>query len=260
MRGSASGFSRASAARFCASSTAVLSDASSKSRVDAVAERVPTYTVTLRLRSYCTMFAVMLELANRVADRSPPLKSTSTASAFAMLITLSVIALTSSREYIGGERLAQARGRSAGHEASGLRRKTVGAIRVRTIAGLASLMQPTASLRASAVAASSPSGRRSRRHRRRSRRTTAGSRPRGRLADADHTRARQQLAKVGTLAARARRLAVPGHERLELPPAVLTEVFEDRHFRMVALGSGFKVQGSRFRDSPRVHELGTLEP
>ena len=61
----------------------------------------------VRLRSYCTMFAVMLEFANRVAERSPPLNSTSTASAFAMLITLSVIALTSSREYIGGKRLAQ---------------------------------------------------------------------------------------------------------------------------------------------------------
>src|SRR5829696_3623491 len=47
------------------------------------------------------MFAVIVEFANRVADRSPPLKSTSTASALAMLMTLSVIALTSSREYIG---------------------------------------------------------------------------------------------------------------------------------------------------------------
>ena len=52
----------------------------------------------LRLRSNCTMLAVMFELANRVADRSPPLNSTSTASAFAMFITLSVMALTSSRE------------------------------------------------------------------------------------------------------------------------------------------------------------------
>src|SRR5688572_24480865 len=46
------------------------------------------------------MLAVMFELANRVADRSPPLNSTSTSSAFAMSITLSVIAFTSSREYI----------------------------------------------------------------------------------------------------------------------------------------------------------------
>ena len=34
------------------------------------------------LRSNCTMLAVMFEFANRVADRSPPLNSTSTASAF----------------------------------------------------------------------------------------------------------------------------------------------------------------------------------
>src|SRR5919109_4579403 len=48
------------------------------------------------------MLAVMLEFAYRVADRSPPVKSTSMASAFAMSITLSVMAFTSSREYIGG--------------------------------------------------------------------------------------------------------------------------------------------------------------
>ena len=42
----------------------------------------------------------MLELAKRVAERSPPLKSTSAASALAMFNTLSVRALTSSREYI----------------------------------------------------------------------------------------------------------------------------------------------------------------
>ena len=41
----------------------------------------------------------MLELANRVAERSPPAKSTFTASALHMLSTLSVIALTSSLEY-----------------------------------------------------------------------------------------------------------------------------------------------------------------
>ena len=40
----------------------------------------------------------MLELANRVADRSPPWKSTLTPSALHMLSTLSVIAFTSSRE------------------------------------------------------------------------------------------------------------------------------------------------------------------
>src|SRR5436190_5053258 len=46
------------------------------------------------------MFTVMDELAHRVADRSPPSKLTSTASAFAMFSTLSVSALISSREYI----------------------------------------------------------------------------------------------------------------------------------------------------------------
>ena len=53
------------------------------------------------------MLAVMFELAKRVAERSPPVKSTSTASALAMFITLSVMALTSSREYIGGQRLSR---------------------------------------------------------------------------------------------------------------------------------------------------------
>src|SRR3954464_15628267 len=48
------------------------------------------------------MLAVMLELAKRVADRSPPLESTSAVSALAMFNTLSVRALTSSREYIRG--------------------------------------------------------------------------------------------------------------------------------------------------------------
>src|SRR5262245_29463157 len=46
------------------------------------------------------MFAVMFELAKRVADRSPLLNSTSAASALVMFNTLSVSALTSSREYI----------------------------------------------------------------------------------------------------------------------------------------------------------------
>ena len=46
----------------------------------------------------------MVEFANRVAERSPPLKSTSAPVALAaMLSTLSVMALTSSREYIGVE-------------------------------------------------------------------------------------------------------------------------------------------------------------
>ena len=42
----------------------------------------------------------MVELAQRVPERSPPVKSTSTASALAMFRTLSVRALTSSREYM----------------------------------------------------------------------------------------------------------------------------------------------------------------
>ena len=46
------------------------------------------------------MLAVMFEFAKRVADRSPPLNSTSTTSAFAMFITLSVMAFTSSFEYM----------------------------------------------------------------------------------------------------------------------------------------------------------------
>ena len=45
-----------------------------------------------------TRFAVMLEFAYRVADRSPPAKSTLTASALHLLSTLSVIAFTSSLE------------------------------------------------------------------------------------------------------------------------------------------------------------------
>src|SRR5687767_401453 len=95
------GFSRAFSAAALASSTICFSDASSNCRVDAEPARVPLYTVTLTWRSNCTMFAVMFEFAKRVAERSPPLKSTSTASAFAMLRILSVSALTSSREYIG---------------------------------------------------------------------------------------------------------------------------------------------------------------
>src|SRR5829696_8163386 len=43
----------------------------------------------------------MVELAHRVPERSPPLKTTSTASPLAIFRTLSVSALTSSREYMG---------------------------------------------------------------------------------------------------------------------------------------------------------------
>src|SRR5687767_3045781 len=50
------------------------------------------------------MFAVMVEFAKRVAERSPPLNSTSASPALAaMFNTLSVIAFTSSREYITGQ-------------------------------------------------------------------------------------------------------------------------------------------------------------
>ena len=91
---------RLSPRRACASSTISFSDASLNCRVVAVADRAPLWTVTLTCRSNCTRLAVMVELAQRVADRSPPVKSTSTASALAMLMILSVMALTSSREYI----------------------------------------------------------------------------------------------------------------------------------------------------------------
>src|SRR3954467_4938796 len=58
----------------------------------------------------------MVELAQRVPARSPPLKSTSTPSPFAMLRTLSVRAFTSSREYMAREYIAGAdlAGKSAG--------------------------------------------------------------------------------------------------------------------------------------------------
>ena len=44
---------------------------------------------------------MIVEFAHRVPERSPPVKSTSTASAFAMFRTLSVSVFISSREYIG---------------------------------------------------------------------------------------------------------------------------------------------------------------
>src|SRR4029453_2877473 len=60
------------------------------------------------------MLAVMFEFANRIADRSPPLNSTSTASPFAMFNTLSVRALISSREYIAPKRILGQGRRSRG--------------------------------------------------------------------------------------------------------------------------------------------------
>src|SRR4051812_32927538 len=71
------------------------------------------------------MLAVMLELAKRVADRSPPLKSTSAASALAMFNTLSVRALTSSREYIRDAPEAPARGERGGIRKTSERRGLV---------------------------------------------------------------------------------------------------------------------------------------
>jgi hypothetical protein len=78
-----------------------------KSRVEAFAVFWPTRTAMLRLRSNCTRLVVMLEFAQRVPDRSEPLRSTSTASTpLAMLKILSVMVLTSSREYIRVERMS----------------------------------------------------------------------------------------------------------------------------------------------------------
>ena len=59
-------------------------------------------TVAVTWRSYCTRLTVIAELAQRVPERSLPVTLTSTASALAMLMTLSTIALTSSRVYMRG--------------------------------------------------------------------------------------------------------------------------------------------------------------
>ena len=103
MIGSMSGFSRAFSAAAVASATITFSESSSNCLVLAEPTLLPRWIATLTWRSNCTMFAVIVELANRVAERSPPLNSTSTASALAMFMILSAIALTSSREYIGAE-------------------------------------------------------------------------------------------------------------------------------------------------------------
>ena len=87
-----------------ASSTRALRPASLVSRVLAFPTFCPTRTVAVTLRSNCTKLVVMDELAHRVPDRSPPVNWTSTASAFAMSITLSVMALTCSRVYMRGLR------------------------------------------------------------------------------------------------------------------------------------------------------------
>src|SRR5262245_42331868 len=94
------GLSCAAFASATASSTIALRPASLKSRVDALPVFWPKRTLTLTLRSYWTRLTVIDELAQRVPERSPPLTVTSTASALAMLITLSVMALTCSREYM----------------------------------------------------------------------------------------------------------------------------------------------------------------
>src|SRR3954454_1414778 len=67
------------------------------------------------------MFTVIDELAHRVADRSPPSKLSSTPSALAMLSTLSVSALISSREYIMVRSVYQ---RGARMKSSGVSRLT----------------------------------------------------------------------------------------------------------------------------------------
>src|SRR5262249_13303803 len=94
------GLSRAFCAASSASSTIALSESSSNSRVDAFPCFWPCRMVSDSCWSYCTRLTVIVEFAQRVADRSPPSKLTSTASAFTMFSTLSVSALTSSRAYI----------------------------------------------------------------------------------------------------------------------------------------------------------------
>src|SRR3954471_6160732 len=51
-----------------AAASIAFSPASEKSRVDAKPDRPPRYTVTLTLRSYCTRFVVIVELAQRVPE------------------------------------------------------------------------------------------------------------------------------------------------------------------------------------------------
>src|SRR5687768_633368 len=96
------GLSAASPASAIASLTIVCSPASLKSRVLALPDFWPMRTVTVTLRSYCTRLVVIDEFAQRVPDRSPPVRFTSTASAFAMLMILSTMALTWSLVYMPG--------------------------------------------------------------------------------------------------------------------------------------------------------------
>ena len=85
-----------------ASLTIVCKPASLKSRVFALPDFCPMRTVAVSWRSYCTRLVVIDELAQRVPERSPPESVSSTASALAMLMTFSTMALTSSRVYMGG--------------------------------------------------------------------------------------------------------------------------------------------------------------
>src|SRR3954471_4549494 len=64
-------------------------------------------------------FVLIVEFAQRVPDRSPPENSTSTASAFARLRTLSVSAFNSSREYIGALTLSAGYGCCQGSKGEG---------------------------------------------------------------------------------------------------------------------------------------------
>ena len=99
------------------------------------------------------MFAVMFEFANRVAERSPPLKSTSTASALAMFNTLSVRALISSREYIGLKRIADDVSDSSRGSVLGARRSALGAREAAVVLGLSLKQKPGAVSAAPAAAA-----------------------------------------------------------------------------------------------------------
>src|SRR6476661_1314134 len=102
------GFSLADSMFSRASSSIFFRPASLKSRVFALACLLPTRSVAVTWRSYCTRLVVIEELAQRVPDRSPPVRFTSTASALAMFKTLSTIALASSRVYMRAEARSRA--------------------------------------------------------------------------------------------------------------------------------------------------------
>ena len=195
------------------------------------------------------MLAVTLELAKRVAERSPPVKSTSAASALAMFNTLSVRALTSSREYIRDvpeaprprmrarrccARLLTCAGCQEHRAMSrdGKRRRLAVISRSDGLAGARparTRSQPSVHAAGATVAARSAAARRL---------------PRGRGArrpDADQSRAARGAWRASRPGSRARRRAVGGHEGLELRTAVLAGVFEDGHGSIVK-GKARRVQ------------------